>query len=84
MTLCPVCNNPMSYEHEEGHPPPMRPFAFDLDVSMGDAIRTIKAALDDEGLRLTQGDNARQQITSVVSGGKKVVLVPKHRIVKGA
>jgi hypothetical protein len=82
MTLCPVCNNPMSYEHEEGHPPPMRPFLFDLDVTLRDAIRTIKAALDDEDLRLTEPDNARQQIVSVISGGKKVVLVPKHRIAR--
>lgn len=84
MTLCPVCNNPMSYEHEEGHPPPVRAFLFDTGVSLGDAIRAIKAGLDDEGLRLTQGDNARQQITSVIEGGKKVVLVPKHRIVRAS
>lgn len=58
-----------------------RRFIFDPDVPLYAAIRAIVAALDDEGLALTQSDNARMSdITSVIVDGRKVVIVPAHRI----
>lgn len=60
-----------------------RRFIFDPDVPLYAAIRAIVAALDDEGLALTQSDNARfSGITSVLVDGRKVVIVPAHRITK--
>lgn len=60
-----------------------RRFIFDPDVPLYAAIRAIVAALDDEGLALTQSDNGSgSDITSVLVDGRKVVFVPEHRITK--
>lgn len=59
----------------------MRAFDFNPSVTRAEAIRAIVAALDDEGLRLTDNDNSRfGDITTVLVGGVKRVLVPAHRI----
>jgi len=61
----------------------VRRFVFDRDVTRGEAIRAIVAALDDEELTLTDSDNGRYSaITTVLVDGQKVVLVPAHRIVR--
>lgn len=59
-------------------------YDFDRDVSLTSAIRVIVAALDDDGLALTQSDNSRYGgITSVLlPSGRKRVLVPAHRVVR--
>jgi hypothetical protein len=59
----------------------VRYFDFDPKTTLGTAIRTIVAALDDEDLRLNDSDNATtSRITSVLIDGKKRVIVPTSRI----
>lgn len=59
----------------------VRTFDFDPSVSRAEAIRLIVAALDDEGLVLTDNDNSTfGGITTVLVDGVKRVLVPAHRI----
>ena len=59
----------------------VRTFDFPVSTPMAEAIRGIVAALDDEGLRLTDSDNGTaSRITSVVTDGVKLVIVPAHRI----
>lgn len=60
-----------------------RSFDFDRETTLPDAIRAIVAALDDEGLALTDSDNSMHgHITSVLVDGVKRVIVPSHRIVR--
>jgi len=63
----------------------MKPYVFDFDrdVTRGQAIRAIVSALDDDGLRLTESDNATgSRINTYLIGGVKRVVVPPHRIVR--
>ena len=66
----------------------VRYFDFaDVSTSYGDGLRTIVAALDDEGLQLldTGSQSAGQRITTVLIDGVKRFVVPTARIVpKGA
>ena len=61
----------------------MAVFDFDRDVTRGQAIRAIVSALDDDGLRLTESDNATgSRINTYLIDGAKRVVVPAHRIVR--
>lgn len=57
----------------------VRKFEFATDVSYGQIMKTIVAALDDEGLRLTD-TNTPDRITTVITGGMKVAILPLSRI----
>lgn len=58
---------------------------FEPDVSLPEAIRTIAAALDDDGLALTANDNGTySRIHAVLVDGVKRVIVPGHRVVEKA
>lgn len=62
-------------------PNPLRVFDFDVGTSMGDALRTIRAALDDEGMALGPTTNATMdKVTSVIVGGRQLFRVPMSRI----
>jgi hypothetical protein len=59
----------------------MRRFEFDdPGISLGAAIRTIEAALEDEGLELLPGGAKAQVIRSAIVDGRAVVTVPAGRI----
>lgn len=56
-------------------------FDFDVDVSRAEAIRVIVAALEEDGLQLTESDNTPgSDINTVIVGGFKRVIVPAHRV----
>jgi len=57
-----------------------RVFDFDPDVTMERAARTIRAALEDEGLALSPSGRAGA-ITSCVVDGRCLVRVPESRVV---
>lgn len=58
-----------------------RVFDFEPTTQLFEAIRAIQAALEDEGLTLTDSDNGTaSRITSVLVDGFKRVIVPAHRI----
>jgi hypothetical protein len=59
---------------------PDRVFDFDPGVALPDAVRTIRAALEDEGLTLAP-EHSHGRITSVVVSGRCLVRVPESRIV---
>lgn len=54
----------------------VRTFDFPPATRLWEAMPVIVAALDDEGLRLTDGP----AVTSVLVDGVKRVIVPMHRI----
>lgn len=59
-----------------------RKFEFEIGVSRLEAMRAVVAALDDEGLKIAVGDNGRMNdINTVIVGGRKVMVVPGHRVV---
>jgi hypothetical protein len=58
----------------------VRKFEFETNVSFGAIMRTIVAALADEGLVLHDG-NSRDRVSTVIIGGRKVAIVPNSRIV---
>lgn len=66
------------------HKSTVRNFDFmDTKVSLPEAIRTIRAGLEDEGLTLSPNDNTpASRITSVLIDGVKRVIVPSGRIIQ--
>lgn len=61
----------------------VRKFEFEVGVSRPAAIRTMVAALDDEGLTLTSSDNTRgSDINLVIMGGRAILIVPGYRIIR--
>jgi hypothetical protein len=59
-----------------GEPAPTRRYVFALSVSYATALRTIRAALDDEGCVMVQARGS----WAVVENGEMVVRVPEHLI----
>lgn len=58
-----------------------RTFDFPAATTRGDGLRTIQAALEDEGLVLTAGSNARfDGVNTFLVQGVKRFVVPTHRI----
>lgn len=57
----------------------VRRFEFSVGVPYGTIVRTIAAALADEGLHLIQS-NTPDRITTVIHNGRKVAIVPLSRI----
>jgi len=92
MTKCEHCgvyrrDHPDAEERPE---PALRPrttrmFDFDPATGWGDALRTIRAALDDEGLALSDSNTTGDRVTSVLTtvDGRRVkrMVVPPTRIV---
>jgi hypothetical protein len=92
----PVCaalghDNPTERHHtaEEPTEPAVarkraRTFDFDPTVGYGDAVATIRAALDDEGLELsaanTTGDRVASVLTVVDGRSVRRMIVPPTRI----
>jgi len=62
----------------------VRTFDFDADVPLWSALRTIAAALDDEGLALSDANTTKDRPYSVrvTEGGRTIrrVFVPPSRI----
>lgn len=57
-----------------------RVFDFDVGVPMSDALRVIRAALEDEGLALGPRSGSMDQVTSVIVNGRQLFRVPLTRI----
>lgn len=58
-----------------------RRFEFEVGTTWSDAMRTVVAALDDEGLVISEGgQHPLARITSVIVDRKLVLVVPAFRI----
>jgi hypothetical protein len=63
--------------------PRVRYFDFEPTTHLLEAMRVIVEALEDEGLTLSDNDNATaSKITTVLIDGHKRVVVPTQRIVR--
>lgn len=59
---------------------PFRIFEMGRETTMPEALRTIRAALDDEDLALGPKSGAGDMVTSVIVDGRKQFRVPPSRI----